>query len=649
MGEEIKIGKAGNIRNSQLVTTYGCGAICDFPGISGIVSGIDDWIFDRYNLPNFKIREPYLENILNTDYFLQIIPKDDKDDKTGHIPIYRFPEWYYCPECGQLGRYSDISYTAEKKTLYCNSPDCKEKKVKLNPSRFIVACANGHLQDFPYDWWVHRHKKCTKSINERKLKMTFDPANQGLDGIIISCNCGAKENMEGALNPDLFKNYNIPCRKEMPWLHYKGKTVKDNMECNAIPKTLLRSGNNVYYSLTMSAISLPNAESVEKAKDWINDRKEKIAKYLSTDGTSIESYCDGVEEKAKNDPFSDGKGLPCEKNIIIRTYNRFMNNTDFNTDAQRRQLIKDEYYALCENEANDEDKYFRTASSTVPEKYNKLISKIRLVKKMREVVVLKGFNRILPEYTNEPDTFEKFGERTRDYMIVNNPYIKKEYDKWLPAVQLIGEGIFIELNKEKIREWSQSTAIKNRYAVMKKRVFSDLNSNLLKEIFSEEYVLLHTLSHLLIRQLSHDCGYNSASIKEKIYSCFNIQSSENGKYEKDTEGMCGILIYTASPDSDGSLGGLVRQGNTKNIERLLDNMLENAYWCSNDPVCNESTNQGYRSLNFAACHACTLLPETSCESFNSLLDRAAIIGVPGDDALEEIGYFNSVINEVKIR
>ena len=144
------------------------------------------------------------------------------------------------------------------------------------------------------------------------------------------------------------------------------------------------------------------------------------------------------------------------------------------------------------------------------------------------------------------------------------------------------------------------------------------------------YVLLHTLSHLLIRQLTSQCGYATASIKEKIYSTFVDEEFK----------MCGILIYTSATDTDGSLGGLVREGYSDRLQTTFENMLQESSWCSNDPLCVESTSQGFKGLNYAACHACTLLPETSCESMNCLLDRAAVVGTPDNIA---VAFFESLL------
>src|SRR5690606_39154081 len=131
-------------------------------------------------------------------------------------------------------------------------------------------------------------------------------------------------------------------------------------------------------------------------------------------------------------------------------------------------------------------------------------------------------------------------------------------------------------------------------------------------------IFLHTLAHLLIRQLSFECGYGSASLRERIYC----------NESADQPNMAGILIYTASGDADGTLGGLVRQGKPDFFSALVSKAVASGYWCSSDPLCIESQGQGLGSLNLAACHACALLPETSCEEFNRLLDRGLVVGTP---------------------
>jgi hypothetical protein len=100
--------------------------------------------------------------------------------------------------------------------------------------------------------------------------------------------------------------------------------------------------------------------------------------------------------------------------------------------------------------------------------------------------------------------------------------------------------------------------------------------------------------------------------------------------------MYGVQMYTASGDSEGSLGGLVRQGEKNRIEDTICDAIRNAAWCSSDPVCIQSLGQGPESLNLAACHNCALLPETCCECGNRLLDRGVVVGSLED---KDIGFF----------
>ena len=150
-----------------------------------------------------------------------------------------------------------------------------------------------------------------------------------------------------------------------------------------------------------------------------------------------------------------------------------------------------------------------------------------------------------------------------------------------------------------------------------------------EEDLNPEFILIHTFAHLIINQLSFECGYGSSSIRERIYC-------EKTGNEFD---MCGVLIYTASGDSEGSLGGLVRQGLPGRIEDTIVDAIKNAFWCTSDPVCIQSTGQGPESCNLAACHNCAILPETCCEHGNRLLDRGVVIGKR--DNLD-MGFFNDI-------
>lgn len=203
-------------------------------------------------------------------------------------------------------------------------------------------------------------------------------------------------------------------------------------------------------------------------------------------------------------------------------------------------------------------------------------------------------------------------------------------DNWLPAIQVQGEGIFFEFNKAELEKWAKRPAVmerlKNLQTAYKESRFGANSSGELRP----EFVLIHTFAHLLINQLSFECGYGSSSIRERIY----CEKADN-EY-----GMYGVLIYTASGDSEGSLGGLVRQGTKGHIEDTIRDAIRNAAWCSSDPVCIQSLGQGPESCNLAACHNCALLPETCCECGNRLLDRGTVVGTLDD---KSIGFFAEIL------
>lgn len=205
-------------------------------------------------------------------------------------------------------------------------------------------------------------------------------------------------------------------------------------------------------------------------------------------------------------------------------------------------------------------------------------------------------------------------------------------ENWLPAIQVHGEGIFFEFNKEAVEEWAQRPAVLARLRNLQDSYRnSKFGANVTGDL-RPEFVLIHTFAHLIINQLSFECGYGSSSIRERIY----CEKAEN-EY-----GMYGVLIYTASGDSEGSLGGLVRQGAKDHIEDTIRDAVRNAAWCSSDPVCIQSYGQGPESCNLAACHNCALLPETCCECGNRLLDRGTVVGTLDN---KSIGFFAELLEQ----
>ena len=576
-----KVGKVvGQLRKAQLITTFGCGATTDMLDYSIIIAGTDNW-----NPKSKKIHEPHLESMLKVNHFKEPLVTENMENNLPQpdIPAFRFPYKHFCPKCGLLMNYWNFENDGNE--IYCKN---NHPKAKIIPSRFMAACINGHLQDFPYDWWVHNgnFKDCTKTKRNDILKIEFSDETGGLDHIIIKCKaCGKTRTMAGCMHQDALQHYH--CKGKRPWLHND-----DDEKCEARLRTVQRGASNVYFPVNASALTIPPWSS--KVYQEIMNNFDIIEKFLDNPNklkAAIELH---FEDLLKDYSADD---------VVTEILNLNKNST---IKYSKKDLLEDEYKVFCEGEYDKPDDFqFKINRSVIPKKLENFIDEIVLVKRLREVLALRGFRRLIPESPNTEDL------RFNGYNIDGDCIpLSEEKLNWLPAIEMLGEGIFIKLNEQKLNDWEIENA--DYYNSMKIQLNK---SNLEIDNFSARYVLLHTLSHLLIRQVTLECGYSSASLKERLYSTY-----------PNSIPMAGILIYTSSSDADGSLGGLVRNAYPESFERIFINMLREAEWCAADPICIQSKAQGYNSLNYAACHACTLLPETSCEMRNCLLDRTSLIG-----------------------
>ena len=609
----------GEFQRSKAVATYGPGAIVDFTNYSGIMAGLEDWkITDMNSLPpglpdDAVFFERNLSELLNKKFFVQATTNTNSRTKYA-IKAYRFPSWYYCPKCHQLDRYKKIALpdnsTGENmKALYCNNCSTPNNKIRLIPSRFVAACPNGHITDFPYSWWVHRRKadKC----DNPQLSLEYKGNTGGLDSIRITCKCGASESMQGCMDKNALRGYR--CRSNMSWLGFDADNkpwYKESLECEAVLRTVQRGANNVYYPVNASVLTIP---------PW----SAKIAKVFEKNRAVFDvifKLPENMQEKSLQDHFNSyNSQYKCSwERFKKECFNYFC--SDKKAEITEQSLRIDEYNALCGDDNTQHEDYFRTMSTVVPDEIKPYIEQIKIVSRLREVSAIRGFRRISP--TNDGDGAED-GVFSREF----TPISRTELD-WLPAIQMYGEGIFIKFNTNAVKLWEKKNA--GRYS---KLSVKSNDSWIGKGMFNPKeprYIMIHTFAHLLIRQLTSQCGYSTAALRERLYSTF-IGSDED---------MAGILIYTSSTDADGSLGGLAREGEGYRLCDTIYAMIDEASWCSNDPICIESTGQGFKGLSLAACHACSLLPETSCESANCLLDRASIVGLPDK---KDVGFFAELL------
>lgn len=577
----------GQLRRTQLVTTFGSGSIVDMPDYSVIIAATNYW---KDQSP--VLHEPNLEKLLKVSHFKQpYVTENTEENISPDIPAFRFPIMHFCPDCGRLMPYWGFGSESGNKCTKCNKA--------IVPSRFVAACVNGHLEDFPYRWWVHNgdFSECPVDDRDDKLRISFSDETGGLESIVVTCTkCGKSRSMAGSMSKEALKGYH--CRGKRPWIGIKAMH-NDPVPCSAPLRGLQRGASNVYFSQTVSALTIPPWSS--KLNQEIELKWENLSAILATnpEEKTLKAVIEGVfHELLKLGTYS--------VDDVLREI-RKRENEETEEEYTKQNLYEDEYQVFClRNYEQPDDYQFRIESTDVSDILSDYIEDVIMVKRLREVLALKGFRRISPE---KP---ENGNERFTGYHLDGDCVPLSETPlNWYPGIEMLGEGIFIKLREDKLSEWERRN--EEHYAPMKRRLEA---SNVECENFSPRYVLLHTLSHLLIRQLSVECGYSGASIKERIYSTYPDSSLK----------MSGILVYTSSSDSDGSLGGLVRNALPETFEMIFRNLLQEASWCSSDPICIESMAQGYDSLNYAACHACTLLPETCCEMRNCLLDRGAVVG-----------------------
>ena len=279
--------------------------------------------------------------------------------------------------------------------------------------------------------------------------------------------------------------------------------------------------------------------------------------------------------------------------------------------TSENELRRDEYRALIAGQRDKPGSEFAAHEAAKPEALINVLARVMLVTRLREVRALAGFSRILPPGSGTADLAPIFG---------SDPY-------WRPAIEVKGEGIFIVLNETALTTWEAREEVAARASLIDRR-YKKRAEHWGKEVDREitpRLVLIHTLAHALIDQLALDAGYPAASLRERLYVC---------------DDMHAFLVYTATTDSAGSLGGLIAQGQPLRLEHALRSAVTRAAWCSADPVCIEDEGQGADGLNLAACHACALLPETSCEEMNTLLDRGMLVGTPDDVS---IGFFAELL------
>ncbi len=606
-------------RMSQGQTTFGVGSIIGIGDESFINTGVTDpdsqnhIIFPRLEerLGVFSLRYPRIK----------YERRNNKKVNVGNkFNFRRFPSWMFCPSCRMMKYITPaISNELNGKVPYCSNSSCKNKgKTRLQSMRFVIACEHGHLDEFPWKFWAHsrQNENIAEKGNCQQDNLFFKVRTglgAGWASIVVSCaSCGASRSLSDLnANPDALKSIGQTCRGKQPW-----QPASSN-ECGETPRVSQKNASNIYQPVIVSAIDIEVSESVSTLTanqanikgHVLFDRLVRRFEDNGAEDTAVLFLIDSIVEDV-NCSVGDVLDLLQSNEVIDEEDSQSAPKNIFELN---QGLQEDEYPVFFKNITskkfiNKIEKIDNNLSTPESKVISSLFDHISLVKKLREVRAFKGFNRLQfdPGKIVPPSLDLK--------------------PTWLPAVEVFGEGIFLSINQAKLDDWyiENKASIDNKMDLIMRRYTSKNNEDRFGP-FSAKFILLHTLSHILIRQLSFESGYNASALRESIYF-----SDEVGKK------MSGILIYTADSDSEGSLGGLVRQGQW---ERLLPTILlsiEKASWCSSDPVCGESEGQGHDGLNQGACHACGLISETSCTHLNSLLSRTLLID-------KEIGFFSDIV------
>lgn len=607
----------GNLRQSQLVTTFGPGAMVDLVHRSVVIGGLEHWSWGktvpkcldderlrRSLVGRLKQLDPELE--LAKEGYFRVPPEGDSREPSMGVGIraLQFPRWFVCVGCSRLARIGDsFEAKGERYEHQCT----KNKRSLVVPVRFVVACKHGHLSDFP--WVAFAHTDREGGSCERP-ELYLDEKSMGdISRIIVRCeNCHTQSPMSRA------NHLQYRCTGERPWLG--GLAVKE--ECKLESKLLVRTASDAYFSQVVSALRLP-----EPNPDPLVERLREPELWKAVQGVEA---ADELRLLYKLQPYVKAAldGFAVEK--IVAAIER---ERGAKPDVAARPLRSAEFDKICSSpieepgtvtppEADFAAYRIRPSPGDLPKGVRGLV----IVPCLRETRVQVSFSRFDSVGANLQGEFDFAGREVKPAVLT----LPSGNEKWLPAAEIRGEGIFIQLDEQAVHEWESREAVAAR-AEQLRRAFEAEGPGKFPGV---RFYMLHSLSHLLLTAISLECGYAASAIRERIYC------SEEGSEEPPD--MAALLLSTGTTGSEGTLGGLVEEG--RRLRHHLREAWELGRLCSNDPVCaahDPSSESSDRRTEGAACHGCLYIAECSCERFNRHLDRALVVPTIGTPS--ELAFF----------
>ncbi|TDO30037.1 uncharacterized protein DUF1998 [Kribbella sp. VKM Ac-2527] len=616
--------RVGSVRPSHLMFTSGVGALVDLPNFSVLVQGLDEWRDAGVPVESQTIADvpPHLLRAVRKLAGRSVkelrpapwapgsdqLRADDPSLRIG-VPAVPFPGWLRCTACNELAPIASKAFGFENSRVRRPHDarffhaNCGRKRSGRAPlavaARFVLACQAGHLDDFPYVLFVHNGSSCPDGAEHPRLRMEDRGGMLGANVQLSCLVCGASRNIRQALGER--GRESLPyCRGRHPHLgnHFE--------ECGNEAKLLVVGASNQWFAQTLNALAVPKpaADELQAKVDVHWAALEalpgvEMMPYLRTVVPALREFekWDDAEIWAAVQARRTGGGAGTE-------------------DDAAPDLLAPEWEAFTTDRAPDPSDDFTISRSAdgVPALLKNLLDDVVQVERLREVRALVGFTRLDAPDPEDPD-------------LVERAPLSRGEPTWLPGAEVRGEGIFLRLPEELMQDWEarvddapELRAHLEAYGRFRANRYSDrLGQGFDRFALWPEarYVALHTLSHLLIRTIALECGYNAASLSERIYTT-----------SRDGEPRAGILIYTAVPDAEGTLGGLVSQAEPRTLERLVRQALQQAMHCSSDPLCAERLPHAPADfLHGAACHVCLFLSETTCERGNRFLDRRFVVPI----------------------
>lgn len=580
----------GQLRRGQVITTYGPGALIDLPRHSAIIGGLDTWPktidLDEILEPRLTRKLQLMTAVPAPRLFAPPPDSNDPRETAKGIGAWRFPEWFVVQEASTSEERERSRRLVHRKAL--NDKGLFEGRPVV-ATRFVRACPKGHVDDLDWRFFAHGSEDNCR----RQLWLDERGTSGDLADLVVRCECGKSRSLYEATQLEM--NPLRTCSGARPWL---GRNA--NEDCNQPSRLLIRTASNAYFPQVVSVLSLPDSGgAVEKAVRELWDdlqivedasdlaflkKKPRITARLAL--FSDDEVLTAIRE-VRNGPTEEKPVKQVELAALLAAPEGFGDDVPIDPNFHARRLP---------------DRAWRHS-----QKWSDIVAVTQL-HRLREVLALVGFTRfeaVMPDINGE---YESDVERAQ---IALEP-------QWFPAVENRGEGIFFQLSKEAVNSWLSRLAVKRRLTALMRGHQIWAKDRKSSRVFpGGPYILLHTFSHLLIQSLAMRCGYPASSIRERIYADAQME-------------RFGILLFTGSPDAEGTLGGLVQQA--RHLEDHLAQALRMSALCSNDPICGQHApgeSMEGRWLHGAACHGCALVAETSCEMSNDYLDRALVVPVLG--------------------